>query len=166
MSDQMTIIDFKGADKSEWLVINDGVMGGLSRCEFERTEEGTGLFTGNISLENEGGYAATRVSIGKHDLSTHEGLEIRVRGDGRTYQFRLRTDDNFDGVSYRVLFDTSDGEWSTVRFPFEDFLPVFRGQILEYESPMDASQIQQVGFLLNDKKAGPFSLEIDFVRTW
>ena len=66
----------------------------------------------------------------------------------------------------KVLFDTSDGEWSTVRFPFEDFLPVFRGQILEYESPMDASQIQQVGFLLNDKKAGPFSLEIDFVRTW
>ena len=166
MTDPIIIVDFKDADRGDWLVINDGVMGGRSRCTFERTDDQTGLFSGALSLENEGGYAATRASIGIHDLSPHSGLEIRVRGDGRTYQFRLRTDDNFDGVSYRVLFDTTAGEWVTARFPFKDFLPIFRGRILEYEAPMDTSQIQQVVFLLADRKAGPFSLEIDFVRTW
>jgi hypothetical protein len=166
MNERNHLIDFSDADKHEWYVINDGVMGGLSHSAIERTGDGTGIFAGNLSLENSGGFVSARVSIGEQDLSAYAGLEIRVRGDGRTYQLRLRTDDSFDGVSYRALFETGEGEWITARLPFEDFLPVFRGKILEYEPPMDISQIQQVGVLLTDKNPGPFSLEIDFIRTW
>lgn len=166
MNEQKCLIDFKDDDQKNWYVINDGVMGGLSRSTIEKTEDGTGLFAGELSLENNGGFVSVRASIGEHDLSDNAGLEIRVRGDGRTYQLRLRTDDSFDGVSYRALVETRDGEWITARLPFEEFLPIFRGKILEYEPPMDRTKIQQVSLLLTDKNAGPFSLEIDLVRTW
>ena len=166
MNTLKTLVDFKDTDGKKWYVINDGVMGGLSRSTIERTKDGTGIFAGELSLENNGGFASARASVGVHDLSAFAGIEIRARGDGRTYQLRLRTDDGFDGVSYRALIETREGEWITARIPFAEFLPIFRGKILEYEPPMETSKIQQIGVLLTDGNPGPFSLEIDFIRTW
>jgi len=166
MSNQLTIIDFTDSDKSEWSVINDGVMGGLSRSGIRRTDGNTGIFAGELSLENNGGFASVRASIGRRDLSGHAGLEIRVKGDGRTYQVRLRTNNRFDGIAYRTTFDTRDDEWMTVQIPFEEFVPTFRGRIIKDAPSLDVSQIHQVGFMLADKNPGSFALEIDFVRTW
>ena len=78
---------------------------------------------------------------------------------------RLRTNDGFDGIAYRAHFETLDGEWTTKRIPFDEFLPTFRGRTLRDAPPLDTSQIRQLSFMLADKKPGPFSLEIDFVRT-
>lgn len=166
MDKQKHLIDFSGADRHEWLAINDGVMGGISRSNIRRTDEGTGVFAGVLSLENNGGFASVRVALGRHDLSTWAGLELRVRGDGRTYQLRLRSDDRFDGIAYAAEFKTRDGEWTTTRIPFKQFRPTFRGRTLTDVPPLETSRIQQLAFMLADKKPGPFSLEIDFVRTW
>lgn len=166
MSQHKNIIDFSDTDTSEWRVINDGVMGGKSQSSIRRTGRRTAVFAGELSLENNGGFASARTVVGARDLSAYTGLEIRVRGDGRTYQLRLRTDDRFDGISYRAQFQTPDGEWITIRIPFDQFLPTFRGRIFSDVPPLDASCIQQVGFLLADKKPGAFSLEIDFITIW
>jgi monofunctional biosynthetic peptidoglycan transglycosylase len=166
MGTHKNLIDFTDADRSEWFVINDGVMGGVSRSDIRRTDEGTGMFEGVLSLENNGGFASVRVVLGRHDLSTWSGLEVRVRGDGRTYQLRLRSDDGFDGIAYTTEFETRDGEWTVTRIPFEQFRPTFRGRTLADVPPLETSRIQQLAFMLADKKPGPFSLEIDFVRTW
>jgi len=162
----MNILDFSDADRSEWHVVNDGVMGGVSQSEIRRTDHGTGVFSGVLSLENNGGFASVRAAVGPRDLSACKGLEVRVRGDGRTYQLRLRTDDRFDGVAYRAHFETRAGEWITVRIPFGQFLPAFRGRTLVDAPPLDRSRIHQVAFMLADKKPGPFALEIDFLRAW
>lgn len=162
---QKNLIDFDDTDRGDWYVINDGVMGGVSRSDIRRTDRGTGVFSGVLSLENNGGFASVRVAVGRQDLSKHTGLEIRVLGDGRTYQLRLRMDDRFDGIAYRTHFETRDGEWTAVRIPFDQFHPTFRGRTLSDAPPLDTSQIQQLGFMLADKKPGAFSLEIDFVRT-
>lgn len=166
MSERKNLVDFSEADRSEWYPINDGVMGGVSRSDIRPTDQGTGVFSGVLSLENNGGFASVRTKLGHRDLSEYAGLEIRVRGDGRTYQLRLRTDDRFDGIAYQVQFETRDGEWITVQIPFDRFRPTFRGRTLTDVEPLDTSSIHQMGFMLADKMPGPFSLEIDFVRAW
>jgi len=165
VGERQNLIDFSESDHSEWYAINDDVMGGVSQSAIRRTKQGTGLFSGELSTENNGGFASVRTVWGRHDLSAYAGLEIRVRGDGRTYQLRLRTDDSVDGVAYRAQFETLDAEWTTIRVPFSQFLPTFRGRILSDVPPLDTSRIEQVAFMLADKTPGPFSLEIDFVRT-
>ncbi len=166
MGKRKNVIDFSDADSSEWYAINDGVMGGVSSSNIRRTDHGTGVFEGVLSLENNGGFASVRTDVGRCDLSMFAGLEIRALGDGRTYQLRLRMDDRIDGVAYRAHFETLPGEWITKHIPFDRFLPTFRGRTLRDAPPLDASRIRQVGFLLADKTPGPFSLEIDFVRAW
>ena len=166
MSSPKRLIDFSDADRSEWYVINDGVMGGVSRSEVRRTDHGTGVFAGVLSLENNGGFASVRAVVGQCDLSAYTGLEIRVRGDGRTYQLRLRMDDRIDGIAYRVHFETRDREWITTRIPFDQFLPTFRGRTLIDAPQLDVGRIHQLAFMLADRKPGPFSLEIDYVRSW
>jgi monofunctional biosynthetic peptidoglycan transglycosylase len=158
------LIDFGSEDLSEWSVVNDGVMGGVSRGGLRLSDHETGIFAGVLSLENNGGFASVRASVGHRDLSAYTGLEIRVRGDGRTYQLRLRTDDRFDGVAYRAFFETRAGEWTTVRLPFAAFEPTFRGRTPRNASPLDPGAVHQVGFMLADKQPGAFSLEIDYVK--
>ena len=40
-----------------WIIVNDGVMGGLSKGEMDMNEEGNGVFRGRVSLENNGGFS-------------------------------------------------------------------------------------------------------------
>ena len=166
VSETRQLVDFSNADGDAWLMVNDGVMGGISRSEFGCTENGTGLFTGQLSLEFNGGFASMRTALRDGNLADHAGIEIRVRGDGRTYQLRLRTNNRYDGVSYRALFETRDGEWTTVIIPFPEFQPTFRGRILRDVQPLDTARVEQLGFMLADKTPGPFAVEIAFVRTW
>jgi len=166
MSEWKTLMDFSDGDKTKWSVVNDGVMGGISQSRIQRTSRETAVFAGVLSLENNGGFASVRAVVGPLDLSSYAGIEIRVRGDGRSYQLRLRTNDRFDGAAYRAHFETHTGEWVTARIPFDQFVPTFRGRTLSDAPALEPSRIHQIGFLLADKTPGPFSLEIDFVRAF
>ncbi len=166
LNDPASLVDFSGEDPSTWSPVNDGVMGGLSRSAMRITEEGTGVFSGVLSLENNGGFASVRVRPKASDLSAHLGLAIRVRGDGRTYQLRLRTDDRFDGVAYRAVFDTVENEWLTVRIPFAEFVPTFRGRVLDDVPALDTRRISQMALMVADKRSGAFVLEIESIRAF
>ena len=166
VKDTVNLVDFGTENPSQWRVINDGVMGGLSRSNIAATDQKTGLFTGELSLENNGGFASVRTMVGPVDLSEFAGIEINVKGDGRTYQLRLRNDGRTDGLTYRASFKTRDGKWFSVRIPFEHFVPSFRGEVIEEAPPLDPTRIHQIGFLIADKVPGPFSLEIGFVQAW
>lgn len=144
-----------------WNAINDGVMGGISLGEMVAIPDGL-RFQGDISLENSGGFASVRRPIdGK--LANLSGIRMRVRGDGRRYQLRIRLDNNADGISWRELFDT-DGAWQTVDLPIENFEPVFRGRTITGADALDTSRIRQLGFLLADGQQGPFQLDITSIR--
>jgi monofunctional biosynthetic peptidoglycan transglycosylase len=115
-------------------------------------------FEGELSLENNGGFASVRRSI-VDDLSESTGVRLEIRGDGRTYQFRLRQDDRFDGIAWRAEFTTS-GDWQTIVLSFDQFIPVFRGRQVPDAGPVEPAAIRQIGFMLADKTPGSFSLEI------
>jgi monofunctional biosynthetic peptidoglycan transglycosylase len=140
-----------------WQAINDGVMGGVSSGRMVAADQGL-RFEGELSLENNGGFASVRRPVDA-DLSASTGVRLRLRGDGRTYQFRLRLDGRWDGIAWRAEFPTT-GEWQTVELSFDRFTPVFRGRRVPDAGPVVPADIRQVGFMLADKTPGPFALEI------
>ena len=95
----------------------------------------------------------------EQDLSNVTGVRIQVRGDGREYKFRIRQDTGFDGVSWSADFESS-AEWRQIDIPLDRFMPVFRGRLVPQAGPVIPSEIKQIGFLLADKTAGRFELEI------
>jgi hypothetical protein len=119
-NESMTIIDFSRGDVT-WPHINDGVMGGVSSGEMS-TGDGYATFRGTVSFDNNGGFSSVRSQAVVHDLSAFEGLVLRVRGDGKRYGFRLKTDASFDGVSYQVQIEPPAGEWTEISVPFIDFI--------------------------------------------
>lgn len=145
-------------DLAPWRAVNDGVMGGISSGGM-RQDRGNLLFAGELSLENNGGFASVRRLVNA-DLSRATGVRFRLRGDGRSYQFRLRMDGGFDGVAWRVEFPTN-GDWQTFEFRLDEFDPVFRGYKVADAGPVQPAQIRQLGFLIADGQAGPFRLEIE-----
>ena len=150
-----------------WQIVNDGVMGGLSEGKVEVTDKGTMKFSGDLSLENNGGFSSIRSGKVDFNLSNDLGLLLLVKGDGRTYQARLATDARFRGmeVSFAGEFATVKGRWQQVKIPFSTFKGSFRGRDLP-EKVLDPSMIQRIGILLADKQQGTFNLEIDWIRTY
>lgn len=158
-----SMFDFREASTSDWIVVNDGVMGGLSQSEFSDSGDGYASFQGVMSLENNGGFASVRALVPTELPATATGVTIRVRGDGRTYQLRFRTDRNFDGVSYKAEFETVVGEWLTIELPISSFEPTFRGWTPRDAPALVPEEIRQVGLMLADKQSGPFRLDVESI---
>ncbi|MGD8782355.1 MAG: CIA30 family protein [Ignavibacteria bacterium] len=160
------IFDFSPGKTAEWTVVNDFVMGGVSSSSFKVNSDTTALFSGNVSLENNGGFASAKSFCKEYVFSGFEGVIIKVKGDGNLYSFRVRTDANIDGINYRIDFLTKHNEWLEIKLPFSEFVPTFRGKRLANVKPFEPSQIQQVGFLIGNKQEGVFNLYIDWIKAF
>jgi hypothetical protein len=167
MAGDLLLFDFsREAAAGRWAIVNDGVMGGLSQSTLRLTDEGTALFEGTLSLENYGGFASVRTLPQSYSLDDYEGLVMRVRGDGRRYKLRLRTDRNIDGPAYEADFDTIADTWMDVRIPFRDTTPTFRGRRLANMPALEGKMLAQIGLMIADKKAGDFRLEMAWIRAY
>ena len=160
----VSLFEFSRVVAGEWIIVNDGVMGGLSSSRFADTDSGFARFTGELSLENNGGFASVRALAPDGVLADRSALILRVRGDGRTYQVRLRTDRQFDGISYMAEFSTVEGEWQEVRIPLTEFQPTFRGRRPSGAQPLSPANVQQIGLLLADRRPGSFRLDVAWIR--
>ncbi|MDD1625793.1 MAG: CIA30 family protein [Methylococcaceae bacterium] len=149
-----------------WIAINDDVMGGISKSRIELSPTATALFSGQLALENKGGFASIRRRSDYYNLDGCTGVIFKVKGDGRTYQFRVKTDDLYDGVAYRTLFATDARHWQTIALPFDIFCASFRGRPVPGAPVLRPEQIRQIGFLLADKQPGSFSLEIAWIKSF
>lgn len=158
------MFDFAGGDVP-WQPIDDAVMGGESASEMQ-VGDGIAVFRGAVSLARGGGFASVRSSPAQHRLAGFDGIALRLRGDGKTYQVRLRTTTAFDGPSYRAKVQTEPGSWLEVRLPFDSFEPVFRGRPLPGHPALDPAAIRTFGFLIADRQSGPFRLEIDRITAY
>ena len=144
-------------DGAPWLEVNDVVMGGISTSRV-RNKHGTLVFAGKLSLENNGGFASARRAV--EPLPGHiDRVRLDVRGDGRTYQFRIRQDARFDGIAWSQSF-AAGSAWRTVELPLAQFRAVFRGRAVRNAGPVEPERVQQIGFMLADKKPGDFRLEV------
>jgi len=156
------LFDFDDAEPA-WYTVDDVVMGGVSSSTWE-PGDGIAVFKGQVSLENNGGFASARSRPFDTDLSGHDRVRLRVKGDGKRYEFRIRTSESSRAPSYRAGFLTKPGEWIEVELRFEDFIAGWRGRTFPDYPPLDAGEVTSVGLLIADKQEGPFRLEVDWIR--
>ena len=146
-----------------WTSVNDGVMGGVSKGGFSRSEQGTLIFKGELSLENNGGFSSIRMKPTELNLSGMSALVVKAKGDGRTYWLELRVANQMAASSYRAYLPTTAAEWKEIRVPLADFKLQAFGRELPIKA-LDPAAVASVGFTLADKKAGAFELEIESVK--
>jgi NADH dehydrogenase [ubiquinone] 1 alpha subcomplex assembly factor 1 len=155
----MVIFDFDtDSSLDNWYVMNDGVMGGLSKGNLSINKKGHAVFEGTVSLDNNGGFTSIRHIFEQKEMTGQTKAVIRLKGDGKQCQFRIKTNPN-DWYSYIYVFDTSD-EWETIEIPLDEMYPSFRGRKLDMPNfPME--NLSEITFLIANKKAETFKMEID-----
>ncbi len=148
-----------------WQTVLDGVMGGLSTGRIEAGEGGTLRFSGELSLENNGGFSQVRTSVPQGTFEGATGIVLRVKGDGRNYQCDIRSSRlRLMAGGYQRVFATKAGEWTEVEIPFNECVANSFGQRVRNAPSLDPASIESVGITLSDKKEGPFAIEVDWIR--
>lgn len=159
------IISFEEAHSTaNWYSVKDEVMGGISEGGFIRTEKGTLLFSGRLSLENNGGFVSIRHDLPSPDLEGLHGLLVTVRGDGRTYWLDLRKESQRRASSYRAPLPTSGNGLEEIFVSLDTFRLTSFGRPVNGK-PLDPSSVRSIGITLSDKQEGPFQLEIISIKT-
>ena len=161
MATTLTLLDFSATTTPDtWRIVNDGVMGGLSSSSFRIDEGGHGVFAGQVRLENNGGFAMVQFPHERLAVDAYGKVTLRLKGDGKTYQFRLRAARN-DRYTYNQSFTTS-GEWETISLDFADFAPAWRGRQLDMPN-FPGEQLTEVAILIGNKRAEEFELRVDWI---
>jgi NADH dehydrogenase [ubiquinone] 1 alpha subcomplex assembly factor 1 len=145
-----------------WRVVNDTVMGGVSSGELVWSD-GMLVFTGELSLDNGGGFASMRSDRIEPEEAAEwagrPGPRIVADGDGRTWTVEVRTDDD-DGGWVSTMQTSADG-LTEVELPWASFSPVTR--FLDPRpsaEPLDPARVVSVAFYLVDGVEGPFRLGV------
>ena len=144
----------------DWTVVNDTVMGGVSRSSVQVGE--TLRFTGDLSLEQNGGFASIRARTPEGTFTGATALRLHVRGDGRTYDLTLRRSDiPLRAGSYRVRVPTQAAETEVI-IPLSAFRPTSFGRPVPGAPALDGSleRVNTIGVMLADKQPGGFEMEV------
>ena len=159
------LFDFTEADApKQWQTVNDGVMGGVSEGKFKITDTKTMEFFGTLSLANNGGFASVRTKVKKLSLEKDDTLVAKIRGDGRQYMLNLYPNKQRMAYSYRATVQTMKDEWIEVKVPLDKFEATSFGRIVKNAGLVKPEEINSLGFMLGDKKAGPFKMEIEWIK--
>ena len=120
----MTFDNFIIDPAARWEFITDQVMGGVSNGKLEFKTDTTSSFarmTGNVSLENKGGFIQFRRKVNKKFDNSLMGLKLSLRGNNEVYFIHLRTTGTFLPWQYYQASFASKDQWSTVSIPFSQF---------------------------------------------
>ena len=156
------LFDFsKNTNLKEWKIIDDVVMGGRSNGTFTIDKDGNGVFSGKISLENNGGFSSVRYQCDPVKVTKDSKVVIRLKGDGKDYQFRIKDKSN-SYYSYITTFKTT-GDWQTITIKLADLYPSFRGRKLDMPN-FSSTSFEEMVFLIGNKKKESFQLVLDKIE--
>jgi monofunctional biosynthetic peptidoglycan transglycosylase len=152
-----------GEREPGWYTLDDNVMGGVSNSTVEITDTGILSFSGNMSLENNGGFSSVRSEWYPINLTNADGVLLRVLGDGKLYRLRIRSESTGNSIAYNANFETTPENWNLVYIPFSSMVPTYFGNIVDV-GRLDTRNIGSFGFMLSDKQPGEFDLQVDWIR--
>lgn len=158
-------IDFGIAKNgNNWWVVNDGVMGGLSKGNKILTRNSI-LFKGVISLDNNGGFSSLRRSLEDRDLTQYNEVEIRYRSLGISQALTFAVSKRWYIPNYKVRLEGTLGQWKTRTIKLSDFRKFYLGNPMNDRLQKEAIQeIVRIGFITDEKKYGGFEFEIDYIE--
>ncbi|NND88308.1 MAG: CIA30 family protein [Flavobacteriaceae bacterium] len=142
---------------NDWYMVNDGVMGGISEGKLERTDTGTLLYSGVIRTENNGGFSSIRHSMETLEVGDYTTIRLRLKGDGKDYQFRIRSSRS-QRYAFVHNFKTT-GDWQEVDLLLSEFYPSFRGRKLDKPN-YNGQVMEEIVILIGNKKNESFTLEL------
>jgi NADH dehydrogenase [ubiquinone] 1 alpha subcomplex assembly factor 1 len=149
-------------DENKWRIVNDGVMGGLSSSK-AIVKDNKILFSGSVSLENNGGFASLRSPVNEYNFEEYSGIEIRIKADGKRYSISMKETTYFTGLFYTFTFETKKDEWITVKIPFDKFKPYYFGKENNSNKKIPLNNIKEISLLIGDKQEGSFKAEIEYL---
>ena len=145
-----------------WQITNDGVMGGLSHSKIVGYTEEI-VYSGKISIENNGGFTSVFTSIEKLAKQL-QYVSIRILGDGNLYQLRVRTQVMGYELAYKTSLNTEANVEQHLRFKLSDFEASFRGRQINQAPPLVAEVITHVGILISSKQPLNFVLALHSIE--
>ena len=90
-------------------------------------------------------------------MNKNNKIVLTVKGDGKNYYLRVKSNIN-DYYSYTIPFKTTNN-WQIITLQLADFYPIFRGRKLNMDN-FNKTTIQEIGFLIGNKKNEEFKIEI------
>ena len=144
-----------------WQIEDDGVMGGVSKGTFTRDPDDHAVFSGEGSLENDGGFSSAQCYFGPIDVSSYRQAVIRLKGDGKNYRFIVESEK--DARHYYVANFETTGQWQEILIPLRKMYPVRRGDRLDLPD-YPGKSMAQVRFMIANGRAETFKLEIASIR--
>ena len=147
---------------TNWNIVNDDVMGGISSSYLSINDENNLIFNGNLSLKNNGGFASSRLNFNKETLTGIKSFKMRIKGDGNIYKLRLRQ--NNRRASYSCDFKSLKDKWIEIDISLEDFKPSWRGYTYSDYPDLEIEKINSLGIQISDKQEGEFKLEIKYIK--
>ena len=160
MSTENKHIDFGSSMVEPWRAINDGVMGGLSEGEIA-WKDTVMLWSGQTSLENNGGFASIRGPWEHHDLRAMNRAIIRCRGNGGPFKMTLETSQRWWMPYAYTSFNPND-DWQDVVIDVEDFSwsQAQMGDLRNVAPSQELGDVLRIGLMKYDGTAQPFELEV------
>lgn len=158
---KILIYDFKNSNPTkDWYVVNDNVMGGYSKGALTKDRSGNGLFLGNISLYNNGGFSSIRYNFKKLTVSPYDTLILNLNGDNKYYQLRIKNS-NYDRHVYTKKIFVKNG-WNNLKVALKDMQPTFRGRKLRMNN-FDGTKVTEIGILIGNQVAENFNLRMSSI---
>ena len=151
---------------NQWRIVNDGVMGGLSSSKAIVNNDNKIIFSGNVSLENNGGFASLRSPVKDYNFSEFTGLELKLKTDGKLYSISMKETSYFTGYFYTKSFETKKDEWIVVQIPFDQLKLYYFGQETKSNKKIPLDKIKEISLLIGDKQSGEFKAEIDYIKLY
>lgn len=155
--------DFGTQKTNDWVKINDGVMGGLSQSNIEYTDNSV-IFSGKVSLENNGGFVSFRANWGEYDLTKYSGIIIRYKSSGQTFGLMIENRRRFYYPYYIAEVEPSK-DWKVLK--------ILWSELTEYKIGKNTGKkvtdeflksAIRFGFINTSKYAGDFEFEIDYIE--
>jgi hypothetical protein len=164
---QSSIIDFgNSAEKNqEWKLLSDNIMGGVTKSKIEYTNNSV-LLSGNISLDNYGGFSSIKTKYKSVDLSKYNGIKIKFKSTNQKFAFTLEDNQDWTQPNYKREFSSKkDDTWEEVIIYFKDFQEIVIGETTgNMMKSKSLKNIVRMGIMTYEKKEGPFSLEVDYIE--
>ncbi|KAK9458940.1 complex I intermediate-associated protein 30-domain-containing protein [Lipomyces oligophaga] len=177
------MVEFKSPENlKECMTRSDEEIGGYSTVNLDWDEkEHCAHFHGNLSLDlparnldvTRSGYAMFRTNdrpVTSNDVPLYWDFQklthiaLRVKGDRRKYFVNVQSYTSLPTeIHQHRLYLYNPGQWEVAVIPIRNFLLTNWGLVHEIQQ-IEQSKVKTVGVGLLDRRYGPYSLHIDWIK--